>query len=135
METLHIEKIWLTNAAVWIRTSDGREACEWFADYPRLNRATPDERARYLVSDAGVHWPDLDEDLCFEGFFKKKTRSPLYDFFMAHPELDAAAVARRMKMPQSVFAQYISGARKLSPEHFKEIVETVHAIGRELVNA
>ena len=31
-----IEKIWLTDDAVWIRTADGREACEEFADYPRL---------------------------------------------------------------------------------------------------
>ena len=31
-----IEKIWLTDDAVWIRTADGREACEKFADYPRL---------------------------------------------------------------------------------------------------
>ena len=29
-----IEKIWLTDDAVWIRTADGREACEKFYDYP-----------------------------------------------------------------------------------------------------
>lgn len=135
METLRIEKIWLTDSAVWLRTTDGREAAERFADYPRLARATPDERARYTADEVGIHWPELDEDLCYEGFFASKSRSPLYDFFMAHPELDASAVARRMKMPQSLFAQYLSGSKRLSDAGFAEIVETVRAIGRELVEA
>ncbi len=52
---------------------------------------------------------------------------------MAHPELDASAVARRMKMPQSLLAQYLSGARQLSEQGFEEIVRTVRSIGRELV--
>lgn len=133
MDMLHIEKIWLTDDAIWIRTADGREAAERFADYPRLARATADERARYLADGAGIHWPELDEDLCYEGFFAPKTHSPLYDFFMAHPELDASAVARRMKMPQSLLAQYLSGARQLSEQGFEEIVQTVRSIGRELV--
>ena len=42
-----IEKIWLTDDAVWIRTADGREACEKFADYPRLRYATKEQRANY----------------------------------------------------------------------------------------
>ena len=40
-----IEKIWLTDDAVWIKTADGREACEKFADYPRLRYATKEQRA------------------------------------------------------------------------------------------
>ena len=42
MDMLHIEKIWLTDDAIWIRTADGREAAERFVDYPRLARATVD---------------------------------------------------------------------------------------------
>ena len=102
MDMLHIEKIWLTDDAIWIRTADGREAAERFADYPRLARATADERAHYLADGAGIHWPELDED-------------------------------RRMKMPQSLLAQYLSGARQLSEQGFEEIVRTVRSIGRELV--
>ena len=29
MEKYNIEKIWITDDAVWIRTADGREALEW----------------------------------------------------------------------------------------------------------
>ena len=48
-----IEKIWLTDDAVWIRTADGREACEKFADYPRLRYATKEQRANYEADEYG----------------------------------------------------------------------------------
>lgn len=66
---LDIVKIWLTDTAVWIRTRDGREASEPFAQYPRLANASPAERADFTQSPFGIHWQKIDEDLCFEGFF------------------------------------------------------------------
>ena len=30
MDTIVIDKVWLTETAVWIRTVDGKEACENF---------------------------------------------------------------------------------------------------------
>ena len=62
---MNVEKIWLTDTAVWIRTDDGREACELFKDYPRLRYATTEMRNRYEADDFGLHWPDIDEDLSF----------------------------------------------------------------------
>jgi len=67
---LDIQKIWLTDSAVWVETKDGRKACEHFADYAPLRNATPTERASYTHSPFGLHWPTLDEDLSFEGFFR-----------------------------------------------------------------
>ena len=61
-----IAKIWLSDDAVWIRTDDGREACELFADYPRLRYATPEQRKNYIADEYGINWPDIDEDLSFE---------------------------------------------------------------------
>lgn len=128
-----VEKVWLTDTAVWIRTIDGKEACEEFANYQRLKFATPEQRAKFELSDYGIHWEELDEDLSFEGFFQKKKSSPLYDLFMAHPELNASAVARRLGLSQSLFAQYVSGTKKPSKQRFDEIIETIRAIGRELI--
>ena len=128
-----IEKIWLTEDAVWIRTTEGKEACEYFADYPRLKAASPEQRANYVADEFGINWPEIDEDLCYEGFFKEKTRTDLYRLFMAHPELNASAVARRMGISQSLFAQYISGVKKPSQARLSEIYATIHAIGEELV--
>ena len=55
MEKIIIEKIWLTDTAIWIRTADGREACEKFADYQRLKLATPEQRANYTADSYGIY--------------------------------------------------------------------------------
>lgn len=127
-----VEKIWLTDEAVWIRTTDGREACELFSDYPRLNDATPEQRVNYIIDQFGINWPDIDEDLSFESFFFKKEYTDLYKLFLAHPELNASAVARRLGISQSLFAQYISGVKKPSKARLELIYSTIHAIGKEL---
>ena len=114
MENIIVEKVWLTATEVWIRTTDGREACEKFADYQRLKFATPKQRENFQVGDLGIRWEELDEDLSFEGFFFEKKSNPLYDLFVVHPELNAAAIARRLGMSQSLFAQYVSGTKKPS---------------------
>jgi len=85
------------------------------------------------VSEYGIHWRELDEDLSFEGFFREKKSSLLYDLFIAHPELNASAVARRLGLSQSLFAQYVSGTKKPSKQRFDEIIETIREIGRELM--
>lgn len=130
---IEVERIWLTSDAVWIRTKSGDEACEYYADYPRLRFATLQQRANYKADDYGIHWPDIDEDLSYEGFFYPKNKTELYRLFIAHPELNASAIARRMGISQSLFAQYISGAKKPSKARLAEIYATLHAIGQELV--
>lgn len=127
-----VEKIWLTPDAVWIRATDGREACEYFADYQRLKFATAEQRANYESDAYGIHWPDIDEDLSFEGFFEKKERTELYRLFIAHPELNASAIARRLGISQSLFAQYISGVKKPSQERLELIYSTIRTVGQEL---
>ena len=129
---IKIEKIWLTDDAVWIRTADGREACEYFADYPRLKYASPEQRANYKTDAFGINWPDIDEDLSFDGFFQQKKKTDLYRIFTDHPELNASAVARRLGISQSLFAQYISGIKTPSKERLQEIYSTIQAIGAEL---
>ena len=130
---IKVERIWLTSDAVWIRTKSGDEACEYYADYPRLRFATLQQRANYKADDYGIHWPDIDEDLSYEGFFYPKNKTELYRLFIAHPELNASAIARRMGISQSLFAQYISGAKKPSNARLAEIYATLHAIGQELI--
>lgn len=130
---IKVEKVWQTNDAVWIRTDDGREACERYADYPRLRSASPLQLTNYTVDEYGINWPDLNEDLSFEGFFEKKEKNELFLIFMAHPELNASAVARRMGISQSLFAQYISGKKRPSQARLAEIYSTLRAIGEELI--
>ncbi|WP_374754781.1 DUF2442 domain-containing protein [Dyadobacter soli] len=54
---------------MFIRTASGEEQSmplEWLS---RLSNATQAERERFELSPFGIHWPDLDEDLSFEGFY------------------------------------------------------------------
>ena len=128
-----VEKIWLTDDAVWIRTADGREACEKFIDYPRLRYATAEQRANYEADEYGLQWEEIDEDLSFEGFFDKKETTMLYKLFMAHTELNVSAIARRIGISQSLMAQYISGKKKPSDARITLILDTIREIGQELI--
>ena len=134
LSMVKVVKIWVTECAICIRTDDGKIACEYFSDYPTLQNATKEERTNYISDSFGIHWPDLDEDLSYEGFFKKKERTYLYSIFMAHPELNASAIARRMGISQSLFAQYINGTKAPSVERMNQILETIRMIGEELVH-
>lgn len=129
---INVTEIWLTDSAVWIRTDDGKEAKERFVDYPRLKYATEEQRCNFVSDANGIHWPELDEDLCFESFFDKKDQTILYRIFIEHPELNASAIARRLGISQSLFAQYISGTKKPSETRLNQILEQIRAIGRDL---
>ncbi len=128
-----IENIWLADDAIWIRTASGKEACEKFNDYPRLRYATKEQRSNYEADEYGLHWEEIDEDLSFEGFFDKRETTQLYKLFMAHPELNVSAIARRVGISQSLMAQYISGKKKASEARIELIINTVRAIGQELI--
>lgn len=51
---------------------DGRTISAPLAWYPRLLRATPEQRGRWERSGGGygIHWPDIDEDLSTEGLLR-----------------------------------------------------------------
>ncbi|QMW23595.1 DUF2442 domain-containing protein [Sandaracinobacteroides saxicola] len=51
---------------------DGRTISAPLAWYPRLLRATAEQRARWERAGAGygIHWPEIDEDLSTEGLLR-----------------------------------------------------------------
>jgi hypothetical protein len=57
----------------WITAAftDGRRISLPLAWSWRLERATPEQRARWelIAHGEGVHWPEIDEDLSARGFF------------------------------------------------------------------
>jgi hypothetical protein len=57
--------IWFTEDMLYVRLEDGREVgvpLEWF---PRLIKATAEQRNnwRLIGNGVGIHWEDIDEDL------------------------------------------------------------------------
>ncbi|MDE7408620.1 MAG: DUF2442 domain-containing protein [Muribaculaceae bacterium] len=69
MDRTDIHKIWIDNEAIWIETKTGQIGCEHLADYSRLRNADRKAIEGYTLSYYGIHWPELDEDLSFDGFF------------------------------------------------------------------
>ncbi|CAI0917173.1 DUF2442 domain-containing protein [Serratia proteamaculans] len=55
---------------MWVELSDARIIGVPLAWFPRLLKATDEERARYELSARGIHWEALDEDISVEGLLK-----------------------------------------------------------------
>ena len=54
---------------MWVDLADGRRLGVPLAYFPRLLKASPEQRNRYELSGAGsgIHWDELDEDISVEG--------------------------------------------------------------------
>jgi Protein of unknown function (DUF2442) len=50
-----------------VRLADSRQVSTPLWWYPRLLNATPSQRNNVKLMLAGVHWPDIDEDLSIRG--------------------------------------------------------------------
>jgi hypothetical protein len=53
-----------------VTLADGRKIATPLDWYPRLIRASPQERGNFELMPMGIHWPDLDEDLGIAGMLK-----------------------------------------------------------------
>lgn len=69
MEKHLIKRVWVDDQNVYAETKDGLVASYPFAIWKRLREATPEQRADFYLSYTGIHWPQIDEDLSFEGMF------------------------------------------------------------------
>ena len=64
-----IQRVWVDDTRVYALTEDGLQASYPFSMWKRLNNALPEQRCNFYLSYTGIHWPDIDEDLSFEGMF------------------------------------------------------------------
>jgi hypothetical protein len=64
----------VTDDTLTVDLADGRTLAVPLAWYPRLWHGAPGERRNWrLIGDgAGIHWPDLDEDISIEGLLLGK---------------------------------------------------------------
>ena len=53
-----------------VTLADGRKIATPLDWYPRLKRASSQQRANFEMMPMGIHWPDLDEDLGIVGMLK-----------------------------------------------------------------
>ena len=59
-----------TTTDLVVTLADGRKIATPLDWYPRLMRASPQERGNFELMLMGIHWPDLDEDLGIAGLLK-----------------------------------------------------------------
>ena len=70
MKQLRVDKVWVDDHAVYVSTTDGQQASYEFSLWPRLAHATQEQREQFELSYGGIHWPQIDEDLSFDGLFQ-----------------------------------------------------------------
>ena len=131
------QKVWFENDRIFILTADGREGSLPVRLFPRLYNATEEQRQNYTLSPFGIHWPDIDEDLSYEGFFDVENNddrgNPVGNVFARFPELNVRQVARSAGLNASLFQQYINGYKIPSDTRKKEIQNALHRLGAELM--
>ncbi|HEV3184069.1 MAG TPA: DUF2442 domain-containing protein [Xanthobacteraceae bacterium] len=59
-----------TAAELVVTLHDGRKIATPLDWYPRLKRASPQQRANFVLMPMGIHWPDVDEDLGIAGMLQ-----------------------------------------------------------------
>ena len=64
---LFVESVWVDQQRVYVRTRNGLVASYSFDRWERLKHATQAQREDFFLSYTGIHWPQIDEDLSFEG--------------------------------------------------------------------
>lgn len=131
-----INKIWFADGRIYGLADDGRTLWQSLLYYKRLLNATEEQRNRYEINAFGIRWEELDEDISFESFeYDNPEPTGISRVFLSHPELNAAAVGRRLGISQSLMAQYINGTKKPSKERERVILNEIATIGRELEKA
>jgi hypothetical protein len=81
-----VEAVYFTRNSLVVDLMDGRTISAPLDWYPRLLKASPQERAHWKICGGGygIHWPKIDEDLSIEGLLRgapapiaKPTKKPI----------------------------------------------------------
>jgi len=131
-----VSKVWVDDSHVHILTSDGVERMEAIENYERLRSASTEQLQNFETDNIGIHWPELDEDLSYEGFFKTDSmegKSEFYILFKQFPQINVAGIARSLGIKQSLMAAYVCGTKKPSKARRDEIIAELHALGKSLL--
>ena len=54
----------------WLDLSDGRVLGVPLAWFPRLLKASPEQREQVRITTRGLHWEALDEDISIDGLLR-----------------------------------------------------------------
>jgi hypothetical protein len=60
----------ISDDMLWVTLQDGRIIATPLEWYSRLANATPEQQTHVELGFAGIHWPDIDEDLSVNGMLR-----------------------------------------------------------------
>lgn len=130
-----IKKIWFDNDYIYGEDETGRTLKQSLLWYPRLQKASDEERQNFQIGYDGLHWRALDEDVSFESFeYDDAEATPLQKFFLTHKELNVAEFAKYIGINASLLRNYINGFKKPSKAREQEILKHIHALGAALTS-
>jgi hypothetical protein len=71
--TLVPSEVSVDDAMIRVRFTSGAELATQVSRFPRLQKASPEQRRswRLIGRGDGIHWPDVDEDISVPGLFDK----------------------------------------------------------------
>lgn len=131
-----IKKIWFEGNHIYGEDEAGKVHRQSLLWYPKLMNATDEERNGYKFGFDGIHWRDLDEDISFESFeYDDAEPSKLQTFFLTHKELNLSEFAKRIGINATLLRNYVNGFKRPSRQREEEILNSIHAIGREYASA
>lgn len=131
-----ISRIWFDGDWIYGLADDGKTYRQSLLWYKRLKVASEAEREVYEISNIGIHWPKLDEDVSFESFFYEDAEPTiLQEFFLSHPEINVSGFAKKFGYNPSLLRSYINGFKTPSPEREHQIMEDIARLGNELISS
>ncbi len=129
---MKIVKIWFKGDYIYGEDECGKIYRQSLLWYKNLRKATDEERLKYTFGYDGIHWRGLDEDVSFESFaYDDAEPTKLQRFFLSHPEINVAELARIMGINPSLLRNYINGFKKPSKEREQMIFSHLRRIGKE----
>ncbi len=65
-------KVWFDENSMWVLLHDGRQISVPLSYFPRLLKASPQQRLNYELSGGGlgIHWDEIDEDISVPGLLR-----------------------------------------------------------------
>ncbi|MSQ27476.1 MAG: DUF2442 domain-containing protein [Dehalococcoidia bacterium] len=90
-----VKNVAVTEDTVAVDLMDGRTIIAPLAWYPRLLKASPEQRQHWDIAGGGygIHWPEVEEDLTTEGLLRGAA-SPQVRYDLRPSRKRGAAAAR-----------------------------------------
>lgn len=133
-----IKRVWFENERIHMLSSSGKAYSRPLEAFPFLKEASEEERSAFIITHHGtaLRWKALDEDIHISSLFiteKPDTQNEVAAIFKRFPQLNISEIACQMGINKSLLSKYIYGIKKPSAERLLLIKETLHALGKELM--